>query len=72
MRCCRAFSYDLNHMNTTTPEQRLLDLLTPALLADCEALQLRKGERLFATGQRPRHLFWVQMHGKNYPMSNAF
>jgi CRP-like cAMP-binding protein len=46
-------------MNTTTPDQRLLDLLPPTLLAGCEALQPRKGERLFATGQRPRHLFWV-------------
>jgi len=59
MRRGSACSYDLNHMNTTSPDPRLLDLLTPALLAECEALQLRKGERLFATGQRPRHLFWV-------------
>lgn len=54
-----AFSYDLNHMKTTAPDPRLPDLLPPALWADCEQLQVRKGERLFATGQRPRHLFWV-------------
>jgi CRP-like cAMP-binding protein len=46
-------------MNTSTPDQRLLDLLPPAILAECEVLQLRKGERLFAKGQRPRYLFWV-------------
>jgi len=55
-----AFSYDLNHMNTTPSDQRLLDLLPPTLLADCEALQLRKSEKLFTTGQQPRYLFWVQ------------
>jgi len=59
MRRGGAFSYDLNHMNTSTPDQRLLDLLPPAILAECEVLQLRKGERLFAKGQRPRYLFWV-------------
>lgn len=59
MRRIVAFPYDLNHMNTSTPDQRLLDLLPPAILAECEDLMLRKGERLFAKGQRPRHLFWV-------------
>ena len=59
MRRGGAFSYDLNHMNTSTPDQRLLDLLPPAILAECEVLQLRKDERLFAKGQRPRYLFWV-------------
>ncbi|MFM2074435.1 MAG: hypothetical protein RJB34_740 [Pseudomonadota bacterium] len=56
-----AFSYDLNHMNTPSPDQRLLDLLPPALWVDCEPLHARKGERLFAKGQRPRHLFWVHV-----------
>jgi CRP-like cAMP-binding protein len=46
-------------MNTAPPDPRLLDLLPPALLAECEALQWRKGDRLFAKGQRPHHLFWV-------------
>lgn len=46
-------------MNTTPTDPRLLDLLPPALLADCEVLQLRKGEKLFTTGQQPRYLFWV-------------
>ena len=46
-------------MNTTPTDPRLLDLLPSALLADCEALQLRKGEKLFTTGQQPRYLFWV-------------
>lgn len=46
-------------MNTSTPDQRLLDLLPPAILAECEVQQMRKGERLFAKGQRPRYLFWV-------------
>jgi CRP-like cAMP-binding protein len=59
MRRIGVFSYDLNHMNTSTPDQRLLDLLPPAILAECEDLHLRKGERLFAKGQRPRYLFWV-------------
>ena len=59
MRRGGAFSYDLNHMNTRTHDQRLLDLLPPAILAECEVQQLRKGERLFGKGQRPRHLFWV-------------
>lgn len=59
MRRGGAFSYDLNHMNTSIPDQCLLDLLPPALLAECEALKLSKGDRLFAKGQRPRHLFWV-------------
>lgn len=59
MRRIGAFSYDLNHMNTSTPDQRLLDLLPPAILAECEVLNVIKGEQLFAKGQRPRHLFWV-------------
>ena len=59
MRRGGAFSYDLNHMNTSTPDQRLLDLLPPALLAECKAMAAPKGDRLFAKGQRPRHLFWV-------------
>ena len=46
-------------MNTSTPDQCLLDLLPPAILAECEDLMLRKGERLFVKGQRPRYLFWV-------------
>lgn len=63
MRRSGAFAYDLNHMKTPTndwpDDPRLLKLLPPALLADCEQLGARKGERLFATGQRPRFLFWV-------------
>jgi len=59
MRRGGAFSYDLNHMITSTPDQRLLDLLPPAILAECEVLNVSKGERLFAKGQRPRYLFWV-------------
>ena len=46
-------------MNASTLDQRLLDLLPSAILAECEELHLRKGERLFAKGQRPRYLFWV-------------
>jgi CRP-like cAMP-binding protein len=46
-------------MITSTPDQRLLDLLPPAILAECEVLNVSKGERLFAKGQRPRYLFWV-------------
>ena len=46
-------------MNTSTLDQRLLDLLPSSILAECEELHLRKGERLFAKGQRPRYLFWV-------------
>jgi hypothetical protein len=33
--------------------------LPPAILAECEVLNVIKGEQLFAKGQRPRHLFWV-------------
>ncbi len=59
MRRGGAFSYDFNHMNTSKPDQRLIDLLPPAVLAECEALHLHKGEKLFTTGQQPRYLFWV-------------
>ncbi|OYU10620.1 MAG: transcriptional regulator [Comamonadaceae bacterium PBBC1] len=63
MGCGGDFSYDLNHMNNSATDMpadpRLLALLPPAIVDDCELRRMRKGERLFAKGQRPRHLFWV-------------
>lgn len=45
--------------NDLSIDPRLLALLPPTLLADCEQRLMRKGDRLFAKGQRPRYLFWV-------------
>jgi len=53
--------YDWNHMNSsfTQVHKELAGLLPTIMLQHCETRCVKKGERLFATGNKPAHMFYV-------------